>query len=100
MFGLPRRIILLLQTWCPKCAALRSVERRKLTLADMHQTARQFGGVFLSSEYKGAAVKVCARKEGFVILSPCSACTFAATPAWGCPGQGYTLIALYEEPQQ
>ncbi|CAM9759446.1 unnamed protein product [Ectocarpus sp. 6 AP-2014] len=44
-------------TWCPKCAALRSVERKKLTLADMHQTARQFGGVFLSPEYKGAAVK-------------------------------------------
>lgn len=47
-----------LQTWCPKCAALRSVERKKLTIAEMHQTARQFGGVFLSPEYHGAAVKV------------------------------------------
>ncbi|CAM9716730.1 unnamed protein product, partial [Hapterophycus canaliculatus] len=44
-------------TWCPKCAALRSTERKKLTITDMHQTARQFGGVFLSTEYHGAAVK-------------------------------------------
>ncbi|CAM9316986.1 unnamed protein product [Scytosiphon promiscuus] len=44
-------------TWCPKCAALRSTERKKLTITDMHQTARQFGGVFLSPEYHGAAVK-------------------------------------------
>lgn len=51
-------LFLAAQTWCPKCAALRSVERKKLTLADMHQTARQFGGVFLSPEYHGAAVKV------------------------------------------
>ena len=40
-------------------------ERKRLTAADMHQTARQFGGEFLSREYLGAAVKV---REGTVLV--------------------------------
>ncbi|CAN0553782.1 unnamed protein product, partial [Laminaria digitata] len=45
------------QTWCPRCASRAVCERKRLTAADMHQTARQFGGEFLSLEYLGAAVK-------------------------------------------
>ena len=56
------------QTWCPTCASRAVCERKRLTATDMHQTARQFGGEFLSLEYLGAAVKVrrkCSRSVCF-----------------------------------
>lgn len=46
------------QTWCPTCADMARSQRKKLDVAEMQRTARQFGGEFLSTEYLGAAVKV------------------------------------------
>ncbi|CAM9906458.1 unnamed protein product [Ascophyllum nodosum] len=45
------------KTWCPICAGSTRSERKRLNVAEMHRTARQFGGEFLSEEYLGAAVK-------------------------------------------
>lgn len=56
------------QSWCPTCAGLRGAVRKRLTTSDMRYTARQFGGEFISSEYKGAGVKV---NSNFPKIRPC-----------------------------
>ena len=44
--------------WCRSCAAKERLKGRQLTIQDMQDTARAFGGRCLSDEYKGSASKL------------------------------------------
>ncbi|CAN0415720.1 unnamed protein product, partial [Discosporangium mesarthrocarpum] len=46
------------QAWCPKCAVKAAASRKRLTVEDMRETARQFGGEFLETEFRGIMLKV------------------------------------------
>lgn len=45
-------------SWCPKCAVLRNAHRQRQTIEDMQRLAALKGGKVLSTEYKGANIKL------------------------------------------
>lgn len=50
--------LLNLKTWCPTCASGERGLRRRLTMADMHETAKARGGECLSEAYGGIGTKL------------------------------------------
>ncbi|CAM9488457.1 unnamed protein product, partial [Sphacelaria rigidula] len=44
-------------TWCPACVFAQRAVRKRLTIEDMHFTAKQFGGEFLSTKYESTRTK-------------------------------------------
>lgn len=103
--------------WCRRCAAKERLQRRQLTIQDMQDTARAFGGSCLSDEYKGSASKLqweCAeghvfwktpnnvrRRQGYG--SWCSICATNARREkrrLGTPGTVPSLAQLPESPSE